>query len=628
MHSYFNILALGIWFIAAWPCFGKVYEIGLEAQRIDLDEVKYFVEPVTVPLDIEKFKDFDGWKLDKEPRSLRYNQVKDQRVLQYFEISSSFTLQIYFYYSWNAPLNFQKFIVIDSSGKVIETDVVNRNMLLSNAYLPAGQYKVLFIAEPKIFSSVNQRIAIMNPAHISSAFMRHSKFRMLIYGVGLAFIFFNFSMFLLHKRSYFIFYVVYSMTILFLLTVGNGEFSIGNSVLWNLSLILNCLFTVLLSSSVLRMKEFHPKILRTALIFWSLCSLFLISYFFTDRNFVLYIGMMFGIGSYILCIFVAVRRMQAGYIPATFFALGWGVLVIGYGLNMVAIYFVNIPDLYLSAYVAYALESMLFAVALAYRTRDSEQRAVQDKVHALAQLEKVVYPHQMQQIKQGLELEGTMPPTSGHACVISFDIIGSSKIKHIRSKEFFRNVFTRCNEIMAEGYDGKKLRANAYRIKEMGDGFLCSVGYPFAAMSINPANAAIDLAKRFARVLADEASILHSKTPIACGIGIALDSLTGFYPEAGTKEYDIFGQALVLATRYESMRKTLFQAEQGRSIIIIQNVVHDSLDPSHREGFIELDLKEMGIVVRDDPAATHLFYQFLGEQPAAMAKPDTHLKAV
>ncbi len=137
----------------------------------------------------------------------------------------------------------------------------------------------------------------------------------------------------------------------------------------------------------------------------------------------------------------------------------------------------------------------------------------------------------MQQIRSGIELENTMPTTSGRACVISFDIIGSSKIKHIRDKEFFRNVFTRCNAIMSEGYDGKNLKANAYRVKEMGDGFLCSVGYPFQSMTVNPTNEAIDLAKRFAQVLSEEAAILHSKTPIACGtttgVGMGSSGSTG-----------------------------------------------------------------------------------------------------
>jgi len=605
----------------------KVYEIGLDAQRIEVDEVRYFIEPASVPLEIEKFKDFGEWQVDRMRSGLPSSEVRNKRVIGYYELSTKIGMPIYFQYNWATPLDLQKFVVIDSSGSEIDTDVVRDLMLISSAYLPAGHYKIIFIAEPKLYSDVRLDFTIMNPAQVSGAWMKEIRFRILIYGIGLAFIFFNLSMFLLHRRLYFIYYVGYSLTILFPLAVGSADVPMGSTLIWNFSIIFNCLFTVLMSSSVLRLREFQPVLIRFTFILWVIAAGFLFLRYFLDSRMYFYIGMAIGIVCYLICMFSAVRRMQAGYIPATFFALGWGVLAFGYALNYVAMFFIYIPGLTWSAYIAYALESLLFAVALAYRTRDSEQRAVEDRLHALSQLQKVIYPHQMQQITNGHELEGTMPTTSGHACVISFDIIGSSKIKHIRSKEFFRNVFTRCNAIMSEGYDGKSLKANAYRVKEMGDGFLCSVGYPFQSMTVNSTNEAIDLARRFAQVLHEEAAILHSETPIACGIGIALDTLTGFYPEAGTKEYDIYGHALVLATRYEGMRKILFEAEKGRSVLIIQEVVYQSLDPSHRAGFSLMDLKELGVVVRDDPAATKLYYQFLDQQQAD-EKPATHLKAV
>ncbi|HYX31763.1 MAG TPA: adenylate/guanylate cyclase domain-containing protein [Oligoflexus sp.] len=130
---------------------------------------------------------------------------------------------------------------------------------------------------------------------------------------------------------------------------------------------------------------------------------------------------------------------------------------------------------------------------------------------------------------------------------------------------------------MAEGYDGISLQANAYRIKEMGDGFLCSIGYPFRSKTENPANDALDIAKKFIQTLTRESQILHSEVPICCSIGIALDTLTGFYPESGTKKYDLFGPAIVLATRYEAMRKALFNGEMDRNVIIIQDVVYAAL---------------------------------------------------
>jgi class 3 adenylate cyclase len=224
-------------------------------------------------------------------------------------------------------------------------------------------------------------------------------------------------------------------------------------------------------------------------------------------------------------------------------------------------------------------------------------------------LKKIIYLHQLLEIKNGKELESTMPTTSSQACVISFDIVGSSKIKHIKAKTFFRNVFARCNELMVEGYDGKKLKSKAYRIKEMGDGFLCSVGYPFESITDNPAIEAVVLSRSFARILKEESARLS--IDILCGIGIASDTITGFYPEVGTKEYDLYGPGIILATRYEGMRKALFKDGLKQSVLIIQENVYESLSIELRSQFIEEDLQELGIVVRDDPSAIKIYYQFL-----------------
>jgi class 3 adenylate cyclase len=234
--------------------------------------------------------------------------------------------------------------------------------------------------------------------------------------------------------------------------------------------------------------------------------------------------------------------------------------------------------------------------------------------HAYEQLSKMVYPHQIRKIEQNIPLEETMPRSHGEACVISFDVIESSKIEHIKVKEFFRNVFRRCNEIMIENYDPETLTSNAFRIKEMGDGFLCAVGYPFKSPTDNPANDAIVLAYRFKNILSEEAKILERDDPVCCGIGIALDTLQGFYPEGGTKEYDIYGRALVLATRYEGLRKAILRGQKPRSIMICQKRVITSASKRLRGDFREIRLDEAGIVVRDDPAATLAYVQYLDNE--------------
>lgn len=597
-----------------WPCQGlgadKVYSITAEALKIDVDELQYFMEPASLPLDLARILKNESWTVTDKQRSFSWSEISNKRVVLTFSMTTDVET-VYLNYMWAPPLSFQKFYIVEADGDVIEPEIVRSSMLMVKARLKPGFHRVFFVAEPTILSDMKSNLYIMNSAYLSGTFLDEAKFYLYVYGVGSAFVFFNFTMFLLHKRRYFIYYVGYSLTILYILAVGSGDLHLTLGPFWNLSLCLNCMFTILMSSSVLRLREFHPKLLQVTYVLWAVSSFLLMGQHLVNLSTLNVLGLLSGLLCYFLCMYAAVRRMLVGYIPATFFALGWGVLGIGYVMNVIAIHVATMRGLVYSAYVAYAIESMLFAVALAYRTRDSEQKANSDKLHAFSQLQKVVYPHQIEKIKQGAELEATMPTIPSHGCVLAFDIVGSSKIKHIKAKEFFRNFFARCNAIMSEGYDGKNLKARAYRIKEIGDGGLCSVGYPFASLTENPANEAVDIGKRIAQALAEEAEMLHSPTPITCGIGIALDTLIGFYPDSGTKEYDIYGQALILATRYEAMRKTLFEDAKDQSILIIQEQVYLSLDPSHREGFLPLDLLEKGIVVRDDPAAKKLYYQFL-----------------
>lgn len=231
--------------------------------------------------------------------------------------------------------------------------------------------------------------------------------------------------------------------------------------------------------------------------------------------------------------------------------------------------------------------------------------------HSFQQLAKIVYAHQVGQIKRGMHLESTMPTLPGEACVICFDIIGSSTIQHVQVKSFMRNVFRRCNELMMEGYDGIHLKARAYRIKEMGDGFLCSVGYPFEAMSDSIVLEAYNLSRDFARAFQEEAKKLDYSRPIYFGIGIVVDTLVGFYPQSGTMEYDLYGKAIILATRYEAMRKAILNDYQQGSIFVLQERFYESLPRSVREQFTAFPLVKNGIEVRDDPGATVLYYRIL-----------------
>jgi class 3 adenylate cyclase len=309
--------------------------------------------------------------------------------------------------------------------------------------------------------------------------------------------------------------------------------------------------------------------------------------------------------------FVSLRAALSGYRPAVYLSIGTLALTLSIAGFAIEVYFKINPLLAQGVILGFIFEIGFFTLAILNKITLKEKLAKAESDHAFKQLSKVFYPHQIKQIRQSAELEQTMPTGPGKACVISFDIIGSSRIHHEKAKDFFRNVFLRCNEIMMEGYDGTELRANAYRIKEMGDGFLCSVGYPFKSRTGHIAKDTLELAYRFYEAFQDEMRRLGYHEPICCGIGIAFDDVIGFYPESGTKEYDLYGRAIVLATRYENMRKMILQNMAPSSIIILHEKVRGSLPRESMEGFVEYCLKDHGAVVRDDPAATRLYYKFL-----------------
>ncbi|WP_141730958.1 7TM diverse intracellular signaling domain-containing protein [Oligoflexus tunisiensis] len=337
----------------------------------------------------------------------------------------------------------------------------------------------------------------------------------------------------------------------------------------------------------------------------------------------------------IILVWYAYKRYRQGFSPAFFYLISWGCYTAG--AMITAAFYQSAPTLnieYASSSIAvgYYLEMILVSLATSQKVKLAMEektaalfQSQKEMKHAFNQLEKVFYPHQIKQISHGENLEETMPTGPGEACVMCFDIAGSSRIQHVKAKDFFRTVFRRCNEIMTEGYDGKDLKANAYRIKEMGDGFLCSIGYPFKARHDSIALAAMELAYRFVAIFEEEVAILDYSDPIHCGIGIAIDGISGFYPESGTKEYDLYGRAIVLATRYEGMRKILLKGRQAANIIILQERVFKSLDRQSRLDFQVYDLKENSLIVRDDPAATRLYFRIIASRSNLV---DTHLIAL
>ncbi|HYX37148.1 MAG TPA: 7TM-DISM domain-containing protein [Oligoflexus sp.] len=233
-----------------------------------------------------------------------------------------------------------------------------------------------------------------------------------------------------------------------------------------------------------------------------------------------------------------------------------------------------------------------------------------DIVHVHKQLQKIVYKHVVTQIAQGRNLEETMPVGNQEAVVLSFDVIGSSHIKHPQFNRALERLMAACQEILHEGYDPFTVSARGYRIKEMGDGLLASIGFPLA----NPdreshADTAVETAIRFCDVFRAEMEKLQYAAPLYCSVGITQGRIEGFFPKSGIKQYDIRGRPLILATRYESMRNIVFKVTgEASSLIFIQDEVYQGLSPSMQHDFERWDCLQKGHRIRDDVNAVQAWY--------------------
>ena len=441
----------------------------------------------------------------------------------------------------------------------------------------------------------------------------------LTFGIAMGMLCLCLGMLVMTRRPQFLFYATYSISMLWTLAIGAFQLPNQPASVWNILGIISSVSIYLFMSSTLDLKRLAPRLFTamTAITLGFVVTATLDMAFDVDMR-----ARFFQVALAVLVIAATLGRMRQGDKAASFLFFGWSIFVAGWMVTTIGLYR-TIP-LYAtySLYICYAIESVLFALGILFVAKQSEAKALAQSEHALDQLSKVFYPHQISQIRGGAILESTMPCGEANACVICFDLVGSTQIKHERVKEFFQDIFRRCDEVMVEGYDPGTMTASAYRVKQVGDGFICSVGYPLRSLTGSMANDAVTLALRFYEVFSEEVVKFQYHEPIHCCMGMAMDQIASFFPAAGTKSYDLYGRGLALATRYEHMRKALFPHNPAQSLLIIQECVFASLGPDLRLRFERIDLAAEKVVVRDDPDARCLFVARLDARPAQLKGPN------
>lgn len=253
--------------------------------------------------------------------------------------------------------------------------------------------------------------------------------------------------------------------------------------------------------------------------------------------------------------------------------------------------------------------------------------AFAELAHTYKEFTKIVYLHTVKQIANGFEIEKTMRVGTAEAVVVAFDIVGSSRIKHPGFSDAVERMMGRCYDAMSHGYDAQDMQCRAYRVKEMGDGLLCSVGFPFpTGEGRTEASVANDLAAEFVRIFKEEFEKLELDSNSYCGIGIAKGSVEGFFPRFGVKQYDLRGKTIMLATRYEAMRNAVYsKIGWNGSVIFIQDEVYQDLLPDERAHYSEWDATVDGQRIRDDGLAQKAWYRFA---PCAERKGGVGVEAI
>jgi hypothetical protein len=265
-----------------------------------------------------------------------------------------------------------------------------------------------------------------------------------------------------------------------------------------------------------------------------------------------------------------------------------------------------------------ATENVLMLLAIGYRILVTEAAHKQTDsllLHSFDQLSKVFYPHQILQIREGRKVEETMPVGKKDACILSFQIVGGAALMNENYEEAMENFMVRCRQLLMEHYDPMRFCCDAHIIREMGDGFLCSVGYPFHHIGRLKSDAAVELAARLIRQFEDFVVRLDAPQRIYCSVGIVHGLVKSDFSRSGRIRDDLWGWPVTLAASYGSSSSQLFAALEQKpgNVIILHDAVYESLSLKNRQGFKVLELAEAQRILGKDLNGDLLAYRIQDE---------------
>ena len=431
-----------------------------------------------------------------------------------------------------------------------------------------------------------------------------------VYGIVVLLILYNVAMYFVFRKVYFLLYAGFSSSMAGIFATTSGFIGYELNTIFGLC-ISAAIFSMVFTNSALNIRK-SSRVLFAALVLTYLsCFLIMFIGYFIKNPFIL---MSSGLFATFYMFAASIVRYRQGYSPAILYICGYLVFSIGFSLTVINNIFLKIPWLGWASLFGWVMEIAFFSFAIALKVRISEKSAIKKSMQAFSQLSKIVYPHQLSQIEKGEPLEETMPVGESEACVLSFDVVGSSQIKHEKFADAMEEFMSRTRLMMMDGYDAETMTSKGYMIKEMGDGFLCSVGFPFKSLGDLKTEDAVDLGQSIIETFTEVMQGVDAEHPIYCSIGIAKGPVKAYFSKSGSIRHDLWGKAIVLATRYEAMRKRIFETLNVpvSSVLLLQDEVYASLSSEKRAKFQTIELKKYGMKVRDDSGAERIALRIYG----------------
>ncbi len=237
-----------------------------------------------------------------------------------------------------------------------------------------------------------------------------------------------------------------------------------------------------------------------------------------------------------------------------------------------------------------AAENFLMLLAIGHRivvTESARKESDNLLMHSFQQLSKVFYPHQIMQIREGRKVEQTMPVGEKDACILHFHIEGGVDLMHEGYEEVVEDFMVRCRQLLMERYDPQRFQCNAYMIREMGDGFLCSIGYPFHQTGRLKSESAVELAERLIEEFDGLVQSLDAPQKIYCSIGIVRGPVKSYFSRSGRIRDDLWGRSIAMASDYSESSRPIFASRSMNpsNIIILHDAVFNSLPSSKRQNY-------------------------------------------